>query len=72
MLEYDPDRGVEVCCSIMENIEEDVMWHKWIVFSDEATFYRAGSMDRLVLCVLIMPINNLHVLHKHKLKWKGI
>lgn len=72
LFEFDPERGVEFCCSIMENVEEDAMWHKGIEFSDEATFYQAESIDRLILCVIVTPMNKPNVLHENKLKSRGI
>lgn len=67
LLEY--DRGVEFCCSMMENIEEDAMRHKDF---RRSYILSRGSLDILVLCVIIMPINNPHVLYENKLKSKGI
>lgn len=39
LFEFVPDRGVEFY-SIMENVEEDAMWHKGIVFQMKLHFIK--------------------------------
>lgn len=39
-------RRVKFCLKINEKIEEDAMRHEGIKFSDEATLYRTGSVNR--------------------------
>ncbi|OZI14484.1 hypothetical protein CE195_08405 [Sodalis-like symbiont of Philaenus spumarius] len=70
LLEDDPDRRLEFCSKIIEKTDVDSKWHEGIVFLDEATFYRTGTVNRHNCHYY--NTKNPHILQEEKLKSTGI